>query len=140
MPLAEINNGLNKWLGKMPSGITLVGLIGLAVLGIWNGAKLEDQIIASDQMGRALQVRLDSTEKLIDADSRRIDAISFRVSAADDRMTAFTTSITNLTTELSSFKEQMGVFDRQLAINMAELRTMLQSRLPAKPEDHVERP
>lgn len=114
-----------KWLGKMPSGISLVGLISIAVVAVWSGAKLQDQVTGNAEAVKIMQVRIDGVERTLDVDSRRVDALSFRQSAGDDRTTALTSSIGMLSTDLRAYKDQQETFNRQLAISLAEIKGAL---------------
>lgn len=124
MSLGETNTPAIKWFGKMPSGITLAGLLGIMAWAIWNGAKLQDQVSRNAEELTIVQVRFDALEKLVNANGSSMERLSFRMTAGDDRATQLAASLTVMGSEI-----------HQLGISMAQVQVLLQARLPARPEE-----
>lgn len=125
MSLGEVNTPPIKWFGKMPSGITLAGLLGIMAWAIWNGAKLQDQVTRNAEELTIVQVKFDALEKLVNTNGSTVERLSYRMTEGDNRATQFAASITLMSAEV-----------HQLGINMAQVQVLLQSRLPPRPEEH----
>ena len=123
MTMPDMSTGLH-WFNKMPSGITLAGLIGVMIWGVWNGAKLQDQVTTNSENIKLEQVRFEALDKVVSVNNAVVERLSYRMTAGDDRATALTTSVGTLAAEI-----------HQIAVNMAEVRVLLQSRLPQRPEE-----
>lgn len=123
MTMPEMSDSL-KLFGKMPSGITLAGLIGVMIWGIWNGAKLQDQVTANSENIKLEQVRFEALEKIVNVNNATVERLSYRMTAGDDRATALTTSVGTLAAEI-----------HQIAVSMAQVQVLLQNRLPQRLEE-----
>lgn len=123
MTMPEMTDSL-KLFSKMPSGITLAGLVIMGAWGIWNGAKLQDQVTINSENIKLEQVRFEALEKIVNVNNATVERLSYRMTGGDERVTALTTSVGSLASEI-----------HQIAVSMAQVQVLLQNRLPQRPEE-----